>query len=347
MVIGIPRGLHAYSHYPMWQRFLSVVGVETLASPLTTRDILAAGVKLAPSEICLPVKAYLGHVEWLRSRCDAILIPRVVCLKQDGRTRFGCPKALALPDLVRALISPLPRIIELNLDERLETAGKSYLGLARLLNPDHKGKSAFEQGILEQAEADQRLRSGAAFATFWQGADPPHESAGPAATGTSQKTISGPRSPAPVPRPLTPVLRIGIIAHSYLLFDSALSINLKEKLENLGAQVLTPVTVPETAAFPASARTREICWYYEQELLRSAGYLLADGRVDGLLLVSSFSCGTSAVINEVIDRELNHAGTPMSTLLLDEHTAEAGLSTRLEAFVDLVRHRARHKRPNA
>jgi predicted nucleotide-binding protein (sugar kinase/HSP70/actin superfamily) len=368
MVIGIPRGLHTYSHYPMWQRFLYGLGLETLVSPFTTRDILAAGVRCAPSEICLPVKAYLGHVEWLRNRCDAILIPRVVCLKQDGRLRFGCPKALALPDLVRSLISPVPRILELNLDERLETARRSYLGLARLLNPDHKGGSAFEQGVREQAETDLRLRSGAPFATFWQGSDPTCGSGFPAATGTSQSAVRSPQSalkssfvirhsslpnpqsavrspqsPVPAPRPLTPALRIGVIAHPYLLFDSILSIGLKEKLENLGAQVFTPGTVPETATFPESARTREICWYYEQELLRSAGYLLAAGRIDGLLLVSSFSCGTSAVINEVINRELNHSGIPMSTLLLDEHTAEAGLMTRLEAFVDLVKHRTKHK----
>ncbi len=339
MVIGIPRGLHAYSHYPMWRRFLSALGVETIVSPLTTRDILAAGVKHAPSEICLPVKAYLGHVEWLRDRCDAILIPRVVCLRQDGRLRFGCPKALALPDLVRSLISPLPRILELNLDARLETFKKSYLGLARLLNPDNMGKTALELGIREQAETDRRLRSGAPFATFWQSTDPTCGSGFPAATGTSQSA----RESSFVNRNSS--LHIGIIAHPYLLFDSTLSIGLKEKLENLGAQVLTPVTVPENATFPESARTREISWYYEQELLRSASYLLADGRVDGLLLVSSFSCGTSAIINEVINRELNHSGIPMSTLLLDEHTAEAGLTTRLEAFVDLVKHRARRKRP--
>jgi predicted nucleotide-binding protein (sugar kinase/HSP70/actin superfamily) len=344
MVIGIPRGLHAYSHYPMWRRFLSALGVETIVSPLTTRDILAAGVKHAPSEICLPVKAYLGHVEWLKDRCDAILIPRVVCLRQDGRLRFGCPKALALPDLVRSLISPLPRILELNLDARLETFKKSYLGLARLLNPDNMGKTALELGIREQAETDRRLRSGAPFATFWQSTDPTCGSGFPAATGTSQSAVPRPQPLVPVPRPLTPALRIGIIAHPYLLFDSTLSIGLKEKLENLGAQVLTPVTVPENATFPESARTREISWYYEQELLRSASYLLGAGRVDGLLLVSSFSCGTSAIINEVINRELNHAGIPMSTLLLDEHTAEAGLTTRLEAFVDLVKHQARRKR---
>jgi predicted nucleotide-binding protein (sugar kinase/HSP70/actin superfamily) len=339
MVIGIPRGLHAYSHYPTWQRFLSGLGAETLVSPLTTRDILAAGVRLAPSEICLPVKAYLGHVEWLSDRCDAILIPRVVCLKQGGRLHFGCPKALALPDLLRSLISPVPRILELNLDERLEAARKSYLGLARLLTSDHKGSLAFEQGLREQAETDRRLRSGASFDVFWQGADPKQGSGLPAATDTPQSRVHAPQPPAPI-------CRIGIIAHPYLLFDSVLSIGLKEKLENLGAQVLTSVMVPESATLPAGARTREISWYYEQELLRSAGFLLVAGRVDGLLLVSSFSCGTSAVINEVINRELNHSGIPMSTILLDEHTAETGLMTRLEAFVDLVKHKAKSKGRN-
>jgi predicted nucleotide-binding protein (sugar kinase/HSP70/actin superfamily) len=142
---------------------------------------------------------------------------------------------------------------------------------------------------------------------------------------------------------VTPALRIGVIAHPYLLFDPALSIGLLDRLVDLGAEPVVSSATPEAAEFPEPSRAREICWYYEQELLRAANYMLSASRVDGLLLVSSFSCGTSAVVNEVINRELNHSGIPMSTLLLDEHTAEAGLSTRLEAFVDLVRHRAKYK----
>jgi len=333
MLLGIPRALHTYNHYPLWQGLLAGLGVGTVLSPASTREILDAGVRAAPSEICLPVKAYFGHVAWLSRRCDAVLVPRVVCLKQDSRLRFGCPKALALPDLIRSVVSPLPRVIELNLDERLEPARKSYLNLARLLTSDHRGGSEFERALQRQCEMDATLRSGAPFESFWNTA---HSS-----FDTRHSSLPSPRPAPPAPQPPIPALRIGIVAHSYLLYDPSLSIGLLDRLVGMGVEPVVPQTTPETADFPEPSRAREICWFYEQELLRAASYMLSAGRVDGLLLVSSFSCGTSAVINEVINRELNHAGTPMSTLLLDEHTAEAGLTTRLEAFVDLVRHRAR------
>ena len=168
MLIGIPRALYAYSHYPLWQGFLAELGVQTILSPTTNREILETGVRLAPSEICLPVKAYFGHVVWLRDRCDAVLIPRIVCLKQDGRLRFGCPKALALPDLCRSVISPLPKVIELNLDERIEPTRKSHLGIARILAPDRKGSPAHEQGLRRQSEKDAALISGVPFSSFWE-----------------------------------------------------------------------------------------------------------------------------------------------------------------------------------
>jgi predicted nucleotide-binding protein (sugar kinase/HSP70/actin superfamily) len=60
------------------------------------------------------------------------------------------------------------------------------------------------------------------------------------------------------------------------------------------------------------------------------------------LLVASFACGTGAVTNELIQRAAVHRhGVPTVMLLMDEHTGEAGLITRVESFVDLLRLRKR------
>jgi predicted nucleotide-binding protein (sugar kinase/HSP70/actin superfamily) len=65
--------------------------------------------------------------------------------------------------------------------------------------------------------------------------------------------------------------------------------------------------------------------------------------VSGLLLVSSFACGTSAVTNELIRLMVHDSGReiPVLQLLFDEHTGEAGLATRLESFIDVIRMRRR------
>jgi len=361
MRIGIPRALHAFYHYPLWRGFISGLGAEVVLSPATDRDMLEAGIRLAPAETCLPLKAFLGHVAWLRERCDRVMVQRLVCIKQQGRRRFGCPKAICLPDLVKATVPDLPPVLELLQDEQLMNLRESFLDLGRYLNPDHQGPKALVQGQSAQAEFEQKLREGMSAGSIWEKWDSP----------SAEGTVPGFRSENSGTVPNSPYfpgaeLTIGVIGHRYLLFDPALSLDLPARLAALGVRVCTASDVPEGFVFPEPVASERVNWHHEHELLAAARYFLAQRgqslfseaeewdspqqspfsrsglsphRVDGLLLVSSFACGTAAVVNEIIRRELDPAGIPVMTILLDEHTAESGLSTRLEAFVDMVRHR--------
>ena len=138
-----------------------------------------------------------------------------------------------------------------------------------------------------------------------------------------------------------PTVRVGIVGHSYLLFDSGLNLGVLDKVKEAGAEptVVFPTAVEvELEAKRGSAPN----WYYELELLAAARRLLESELVDGLLLVASFACGTGAVTNELIQRAAVHRhGVPTVTLLMDEHTGEAGLVTRIESFIDLLRLRKR------
>jgi predicted nucleotide-binding protein (sugar kinase/HSP70/actin superfamily) len=125
------------------------------------------------------------------------------------------------------------------------------------------------------------------------------------------------------------------------LFDSGLSLGVLDKVREAGAQpVLVFPTVDEIGN--EARRETALNWYYELELLAAARRLLEIEKVDGLLLVTSFACGTGAVTNELIQRTAVHThGVPTILLMLDEHTGEAGLVTRVESFVDVLRLRKR------
>lgn len=56
--------------------------------------------------------------------------------------------------------------------------------------------------------------------------------------------------------------------------------------------------------------------------------------VDGIIYLSSFSCGIDSLISEILKTHLKEI--PMMMLKLDEHRGQAGLQTRLEAFSDLL-----------
>ena len=319
--IGICRALHAYHHYAFWQTFFAELGWEVVLSPPTGRKVVEQGVRLAPSELCLPVKAFLGHVAELKDKVDALFLPRIVCTKVARDWFFGCPKAIALPDLTRAVFNSLPMVVEPILDGQIRTDEESFRAAVSGMHRRADIRHAYLSASAAAQVATQRTRD--------QGS-PLHMFSEQGTKDARPETGDG-----------RPLVKIGVVGHSYLLFDSGLSLGVLDKIWEAGAR---PVLVFPAADEVGSEARRETApnWYYELELLAAARRLLEVQKVDGLLLVASFACGTGAVTNELVQREAVHRyGVPTILVLLDEHTGEAGLVTRVESFVDLLKMRKR------
>ncbi len=60
------------------------------------------------------------------------------------------------------------------------------------------------------------------------------------------------------------------------------------------------------------------------------------GQCRGVIQLSSFNCGCDSVAMPMFQRLLREKEIPYMTLVLDENEAQAGIDTRLEAFVDSV-----------
>lgn len=297
------------------------MGWEVVLSAPTSRGMIEQGVRLSPSELCLPVKAFLGHVADLKDRVDALLVPRIVCTRVGRDLFFGCPKAIALPDLTRAVFDSLPPVVEPNLDRRNGTDEKSFRVAVAGLDRKAGVRSAYRSAnAAAQAAARRTMDEGSPLHMF---AERGVEVSGPRAEGKG------------------PAVKVGVVGHPYLLFDPGLSLDVLDKIREADGR---PVVVfPSPAEVTSESRLGDaLNWYYELELLAAARRLLEVEQVDGLLLVASFACGTGAVTNELIQREAVHRhGVPTILLLLDEHTGEAGVVTRVESFVDLLRMRKR------
>lgn len=106
--IGIPKGLL----YPEYGRFLETffmeAGAEIAVSPNTNREILDLGVNNCVDEACLPMKIFHGHVCALQGSCDAIVIPRIMRVREH---EYICPKFCGLTEMVSNTIPGLPRLI--------------------------------------------------------------------------------------------------------------------------------------------------------------------------------------------------------------------------------------------
>lgn len=107
MIVGIPKGLLYYKYKPFFHTFFEELGTEILVSPDTNKEILDMGVKLCVDEACLPVKVFHGHVAKIKDKCDLIVIPRIMQVKER---EFICPKFCGIPEMVYNNIEGLPQI---------------------------------------------------------------------------------------------------------------------------------------------------------------------------------------------------------------------------------------------
>lgn len=109
MTVGIPKALLYYKYHVFARTFFETLGARVVVSPDTNKQILNAGALLCADEACLPVKVLHGHAEWLKSRCDALLLPRFMRMEKG---KSICPMFCGLPDMVRAAINGLPPLID-------------------------------------------------------------------------------------------------------------------------------------------------------------------------------------------------------------------------------------------
>ncbi len=105
--------------------------------------------------------------------------------------------------------------------------------------------------------------------------------------------------------------------------------------------MLTPEMVPEAAVEAAIAKLDgRSYWTYEGEVVGAGGYYVDSG-VDGVVGVLAFGCGPDSLMMDLVKRHAHDNGCPFLGITLDEHSGEAGLLTRLEAFVDMIVRRKR------
>ncbi|NLK00114.1 MAG: CoA protein activase [Clostridia bacterium] len=76
----------------------------------------------------------------------------------------------------------------------------------------------------------------------------------------------------------------------------------------------------------------------------SVGYTVKYAResYDGVIQIAPLTCGPEIVAEAILPEVAVKEGIPVMTIYVDEHSGEAGLITRLEAFVDMIRRRKYH-----
>ncbi|MHA1651144.1 MAG: acyl-CoA dehydratase activase-related protein, partial [Candidatus Helarchaeota archaeon] len=133
-------------------------------------------------------------------------------------------------------------------------------------------------------------------------------------------------------------VKIAVIGHGYNIHDPFINMNLFKKLRSMKVQVVTLENLPLEIFKKQTIITNTLknYWGNEEEILSAVNYLFQDKTLDGLIFICSFCCGPDSLIDELITRDAKKLNIPYISLVLDEHSGQAGVITRIEAFVDMI-----------
>lgn len=308
-VVGIPRGLFYYQYYPLWKSFFETIGVETRVSGPTDKGIFDRGLRSCVGEACLPVKVYYGHVlDLIDKQVDCLFVPRYTSV---SRYEYVCPKFGGLPDMLRCTIPHLPPLIDPEIDLR-----KSSRALYR---PAEEVGSVFGIGPKEARQAYDRAL--AVYRAHRQ------SQVHPLFSGRNRVHAD------------SNTLKILLLGHVYDVGDSYLNMRIMEKIAALGGEVFT-LEMFDTRDLRrrAAALDKPLFWYYASKALGCAYAIQERPYVDGIMYLTCFGCGIDSFAEYMVERRIRrHTPIPFTTITLDEHSGEAGLNTRIEAFMDTMR----------
>lgn len=302
--IGIPRALFYYTYFPLWTTFFQALGVEVVVSPLTNKAILDQGTKSVVDETCLPVKVFFGHAATFTNKnVDFLFVPRLISVEKKA---YICPKFMGLPDMLSASKIKHPPLIKPVVNKVKSEQDTHFLWdcASPFTGKWLKIKKAWHDAEQEQRNYEQKLIR-------------------------KYLDITDDRK-----------LNILLLGHDYNLYDHYVNMGLWQKLQDLDCTVFTPAQFSkeerdsQLRKFPKS-----IFWTYGRNLLGAVYSFMQRPGKKGVIVLSSFGCGIDSFIDNLIIRRLVEQKIPYLNVILDEHTGEGGLVTRLEAFIDIIRWR--------
>mgnify|MGYP006278667717 CR=1 FL=1 len=326
--VGIPRALHYYRFYPFWKVILEELGANIISSPPTNKKIVQEGVQHGYGELCIPLKVYYGHVFHLienHPELDYLFVPRYVSETKEG---YFCPKFISLPDVVK-ILPGAPEILNFEVNVKEFPITLSAIELGKQL-----GKTR-EQSLRAYEKAKKFYNKYLDF--LRDGAD----------VNYALRLVRR-EKPLKLPKKETEgEITLLLLGHEYNLFDTYMNLDFQNKLREMGAEVLSLRNMPKEVFETPVVVNRKLqnYWSHEEEIMQAIRYFLTKGReeIDGVIFLISFACGPDSIISELIMRDMKVVRLPYLSIIMDEHTGDAGLKTRIGAFVEMIKRKKKLK----
>ena len=265
--IGLPKSLLYYYYKDLWVYFFKYLDFDIVKSCNSNKEIIRIGQSLCIDESCLSLKLFLGHVDYLKDKCDYILVPRVFSVKENegACTNFNC-----LYDLTNNVLEDT-NILNYNID--LTTHDSELLGFLKIGRDlgvsyikSYKAYKFAKKKSLEIRNEKEKIQK--------------------------EKLKSK-------------KLKILLAGHPYNLYDELIGVQVDNFLTSLGVEILYSDRIPHHLIdSECNKLSTDIYWTYSKEVVASIEYY--KDKVDGIILLSSFPCGPDSLSNDLVSRRVKN-----------------------------------------
>jgi len=309
ITVGIPRALMVFwQQFPFWRNYFQELNFRVVLSDPTDYQLTKKSLELMVAETCFPVELIHGHVDnLLQKNVDFIFLPFIVNAKgtkTNPTNNPNCPWIQSYPFMLRsAFTDPKTK-------DKFLTPTLHFRYFGKVLNEEIGSFMKAKFGI-----AKTKTIKAINIADLQQSAfENALQSRGRVILETLPKDKKA----------------MVILGRPYNCGDPALNLRLVEKLINLN-------TIPIPLDFlPLNQENvfdnyKMMYWPNGQKILAATRILRKDDRMFGVFM-GNFRCGPDSFLMHYVREEMS--SKPYLHIEVDEHSADAGLVTRLEAFLD-------------
>jgi predicted nucleotide-binding protein (sugar kinase/HSP70/actin superfamily) len=266
------------------------------------------GVEAAVAEPCFPIQVAHGHIQLALAMKDAdfVFLPNMV--NAEGThpevQSFFCPWGTTLPYVARAAES-----FEADADRLVHPLVRLRGGRDALIEPLYDSLKKY--GV-------RRREIGLVFAAADESLGRFREKIRLAGAAAMQK-LADTREPA-----------ILLVGRPYNLYDSTVNIDVPRKLRDLYGVNVVPLEFLAANDDDIEAINANMYWGYGRKILAGCREASRHGNMH-MIYVTNFKCGPDSYIKHFVRDAFGEA---FLTLQFDGHANDAGMLTRVEAYLD-------------
>ncbi|MBN1837770.1 MAG: hypothetical protein JW820_18070, partial [Spirochaetales bacterium] len=343
--IGLPAALHVFEELSLWTRFFAELSIPTVTSEGYS-DALVRGKELAGAEFCAPVTALHGHVRHLADSCDYVFLPTVLeaprprpsrgfAGRRAQRLRYYCYYTQFSPTIVASVPEAAPEgtlLTPLVDHGTLEPGASGAAGRTGWLRSVRRAR---ERTKRELFKALGRVVGGLRYEEV-AGA---YDRAVQAYSGVRERLQELYRRDEEADGDI----RVVLAGRPYLVLSPAMNKGIPEIFGSLGVRAYYQDMIPPADEGPVESLLDAFHWHYAARILETAQACV---QTEGLypVLVTAFKCSPDSFMIEYFRRLLDAHGKPYLILQIDEHDANLGYETRIEAGVHSFRNHYRGSR---